>query len=86
MNAEILKEKLPTATIREIARWIREDWKKVFYGANPYLQAMMQMEKVSDKYGWDDGESIVLYFLANASTWRGPVARLVKAELNKRIK
>ena len=42
---------------------------------------MLQMDKVIDRYMYEDGRSIVRYFLANASTWRGPVAKVIKAEL-----
>lgn len=73
-------------TIRELANIIAKDWEKVYFGAVPYLQAMRTMETVNDNYGLDSGESIVLYFLANASTWRGEVARQVKKELKRRTK
>ncbi len=38
------------------------------------------------RYGADPGSSIVAYFLSNASTWKGPVAKMVKAELRQRAK
>jgi hypothetical protein len=37
-------------------------------------------------YGLDTGYSIVAYFLSNANTWKGDVARAVKKELKKRIR
>ena len=64
-----------------IAQEIRQDWRKVYFGAVPYLQAMATMDSPKDPYGADSGQSIVLYFLSNASTWRGEVARRVKKEL-----
>ena len=70
--------------LNEIARDIRQDWKKVNsvgYAAVPYLDAMGQLESISDNFYADSGRSVVLYFLANASTWRGPVARSIKKEL-----
>jgi hypothetical protein len=70
----------------EIAREIRQDWKQIYFGAVPYLQAMGSMESVRDSYGYDNGESIVLYFLSNATTWRGEAARRVKAELKALLK
>ncbi len=73
-------------TIAELATLIRSDWKKVYFGAVPYLDAMGQMDKVTDSYGLDPGKEIVNYFLANANTWRGEVARAVKKELNLRVK
>jgi hypothetical protein len=66
-----------------IAAEIRRDWKNVNYAAAPYLQAMAQMGSIKDNYGMDDGKGIVLYFLGNASSWRGDTAKRVKAELKK---
>ena len=70
----------------EIAREIRADWPNVYYAAAPYLRAMGQMSTVNDAYGHDDARTVVLYFLQNASTWRGPVARSLKAELKAMVK
>ena len=75
-----------TMSIDSIARVIRRNWTKVYFGAVPYLAAMAQMNSVSDNYGYDTGSSVVLYFLANANTWKGPVAREVKKELKRRCK
>ena len=69
-----------------IAREIARDWKKPYFGAVPYIQAMMTMDSPNDNYGYDPGHEIVLYFLANANTWRGEVARRVKAELKDMVK
>ena len=73
-------------TLNQIARKISNDWKNVNYAAKPYLSAMYQLETVKDKYGYDDGKSIVLYFLSNASAWRGDVAKQIKAHLKNLIK
>ena len=67
--------------IHEIARDIRKDWKKVYFGAQPYLDAMSTLDSINDQYYCDSAKSIVLYFLSNAQTWRGPVAKAIKAEL-----
>ena len=67
--------------ISEIARDIRKDWKNVNYAAKPYLAAMSDLSAIGDKYGDDSAKSVVLYFLCNASGWRGPVAKSIKAEL-----
>ena len=69
-----------------IAREIRATWAKPYFGAVPYLQAMASLESIRDAYGADDARGIVLYFLANATTWRGPDARRIKAELNAMLK
>jgi len=72
--------------ICQIAREIRSDWKKVYFGAVPYLSAMSSLTDINDSYGEDSAKSIVLYFLSNASTWRGAVAKRVKAELKSMVK
>lgn len=72
--------------LRIIAREIRADWEKVNYGAEPYLRAMSVLETLDDSYGYDSARSIVLYFLSNATTWRGETARRVKAELREALK
>jgi hypothetical protein len=71
--------------ISEIAREIRADWKNVYFGARPYLQAMEFINAPTDPYYEDNGKTIVLYFLANATAWRGETARRVKAELKQMI-
>lgn len=89
MNTENTEKKwvnLCDMTIAQIAKLIDKDWQKVNFAARPYLCAMYSLESVSDAYGYDSGKSIVAYFLANASTYRGEVAREIKKELNKRIK
>ena len=67
--------------LHEIAREIRRDWTKVNYAAKPYLEAMSCLDSIRDNYYNDSGRSVVLYFLANASTWRGETAKRIKAEL-----
>lgn len=67
--------------IHTIAEEIRRLWTKPYFGAVPYLDAMHSLNRISDNYGLDSGKSVVLYFLANASTWRGEDARRIKAEL-----
>lgn len=81
-----LEKDLPNLSLNSIAVIIDNDWSNVYFGAKPYLTALTQLETVNDNFGADSGKSIVIYFLSNAQTWRGDVARLVKAELNKRLK
>jgi hypothetical protein len=42
---------------------------------------MATLRSINDDYGCDSAHSIVIYFLSNATTWRGETARRVKAEL-----
>lgn len=72
----------PVRSLSEIAREIRSDWKNVNYAAKPYLEAMAELDTMQDMYGSDSADSIVGYFLNNASSWRGEVAKRVKKELN----
>lgn len=82
----ITQQELQTKKLYEIAGIIRNDWKNVNPAARPYLQAMQDLSSVEDKYILDSGTQIVAYFLCNASTWKGPIAREVKQYLNKLIK
>jgi hypothetical protein len=70
-----------TRPLHEIADEIVLNWPEPFFAAVPYLHAMRRVAKLTDHYGMDDGESLVRYFLSNAKTWRGDVARRIKAEL-----
>lgn len=69
-----------------IAAEIRRDWQRPYFGAVPYLSAMAELDSVEDRYYYESAASIVRYFLANATTWRGETARRVKAELKTMIK
>lgn len=68
-----------------IAKEIKENWKNVYFGAEPYLQAMFSLQTIDDYYYQDSADEIIRYFLANAMTWRGEVARRIKKELNSMI-
>jgi len=72
--------------IYEIANEIYADWKKPYFGAVPYLEAMRELNHITDTYGYDDAKSVILYFLANASSWRGETAKRIKAELKAMAK
>ena len=72
--------------IFEIAKEIKSDWKKPYFGAIPYLDAMGSLSTVNDKFYSDSAKSIINYFLANASTWRGETAKRIKTELKQLIK
>jgi hypothetical protein len=71
--------------IHEISREITRTWTRPYYAALPYLEAMRRLETVKDMYGHDSGQSIVLRFLGNARTWKGPDARRIKAELKAHL-
>ena len=76
-----------TRSLGTIAKEIFRDWQeKVYFGARPYLEAMTTLDNIDSEFGCDSGASIVRYFLANASTWRGAKAREIKKELNNMLK
>jgi hypothetical protein len=67
----------------EIAEDIYKNWSNIYFGAIPYLHAMMQLRDINDKYLYDDASSVVRYFLSNASSFRGPMAKQLKNELKQ---
>lgn len=71
--------------IGEIAAEIEADWRKPYFGAIPYIEAMRMMGSATDlataSFADDPADEVVIRFLSNAQTWRGQVARLIKAEL-----
>lgn len=78
---------IPNGTpLSRIAQIIKDDWKNLSPHAKPYVDAMSCIKTVNDEYGCDMGVSVVFYFLSNASSWRGEVARTVKAHLKQLVK
>lgn len=70
-----------TRSLSEIATDINAYWPKPYFGAVPYIEAMSSLTSIHDHYFMDSAKSVVLYFLANATTWKGEHARRIKAEL-----
>jgi hypothetical protein len=72
--------------LSSIAYDISKEWgNKTNYAAKPYLSALKGLESISDHYGYDSARSIVLYFLGNASSFRGDAAKSLKAELKQHL-
>lgn len=69
--------------LSEIAKDILQHWKNPYFGAKPYIQAMLLIHSSDPKapYLAESAEDIVAYFLANATSFRGEDARRIKAEL-----
>ena len=76
-----MREKATPRAIHAIAADIAAAWPKPYFGAVPYLEAKHGLGGIEEHYGLDPAKSIVLYFLANAATFRGAEARALKAEL-----
>ena len=75
-----------TRTLHAIAKEISNDWgSKVNYGAKPYLMEMHHISDIDDSVGCENGRTMVLYFLSNASSWRGETAKRVKLELKSMV-
>lgn len=72
--------------IRTIANDICKDWQKMPYNAKVYIPALYSLSSVNDNYGLDSGRSIINYFLANASGWKGERAKAIKLELKQLLK
>jgi hypothetical protein len=72
--------------ISSIAYDIKKAWTKPYFGAKPYLDAMVHLNTINDKYYEDTAQSVVMYFLANASTFRGNDAKVLKLELKNLLK
>jgi hypothetical protein len=73
-----------------IAAEIAADWRPVWFGAVPYVRAMLELDSTvntlrSTFYGADRADEIVQRFLGNAGTWKGDTARRIKAELRARL-
>lgn len=73
-------------SLREITSEIKKLWNPMSPYARPYFNAMLELESINDRYMYDSGKSIVLYFLANAGSWRGEDARRIKKELKEMCK
>lgn len=72
--------------VNTIANEILSIWGKPYFGAIPYLNAMQNLHTINDMYMYDDGKSIVRYFLSNASTFKGEDAKRLKLELKSLLK
>lgn len=84
-HAHMCDDCVATRSLRVIAEEIRASWENVSPHAEPYLEAMGELDDVDDYFFYDDGKGIVLRFLGNATTWRGEHARRIKAELKQLV-
>lgn len=75
-------------TFREIATEIMSLWAKPYFGAVPYIEAMLELNTSDPKapYLFERADDIVLRFLCNAQTFRGEDAKRIKAELKAMLK
>jgi len=73
-------------TVSEIAYAIAKDWQNISPYAKDYLNAMKEITDIDGNYYADSAKSVVLYFLANASSYRGENARAYKSLLKAMVK
>jgi len=63
---------------------VKADWGgKVYFGAVPYLQALLEMDSFDQQYYQEYGRHIGLRFLGQAFSYRGPVAKAVKLRIKE---
>lgn len=74
-------------TFQQIAKDIKSTWLNVYFGAVPYLEALLTLNTTDPNalYGIETAGDITRYFLANAQTFRGADARRLKAELKQML-
>jgi len=82
---EMTKPEKVERPLFEIAREIRKEWKNVYFGAVPYLDAMSTLSTINDKYYMDSADSIVRYFISNADHWKGDTSLRILNELRVMI-
>lgn len=74
-------------TFQQIARDVKSTWMNVYFGAVPYLEALLTLDTTDPEalYGIEKAGDIARYFLANAQIFRGADARRLKEELKTLI-
>ena len=64
------------------ATWVDKNGKpNVNYAAVPYLEALRDLDKITDMYGCDSAKYIITYFIGNAAAFKGEAATALKNEL-----
>lgn len=76
----------PPRPICRIAQDIKREWRHISPHARPYLEAMLRLSDISDRYICESASDIISRFLCNASSFRGEGARTLKQELKNLIK
>jgi len=70
-----------TRPLDEIAAEIQSQWRTLSFAAVGPVAAMRHLRDIDDAYGSRAGRAVVRDFLGSATSWRGPAARRIKAEL-----
>jgi hypothetical protein len=61
-------------SLSDISKEIAADWTALHGAAQPYIDAMSQLQSAGQRYGVETGSDMIQGFLNNAQTWRGKVA------------
>lgn len=71
----------------EIAREIKEDasHRAFWWKAEPYVSAMLKIDKITDMYMYEPADMVVRYALGNLMGWRGIKAKAIKDELRSML-
>jgi len=73
--------------LNTIAAEIKSDWRTRLNGAAvPYIEGLSELRDPRDQWFRETGADAIRGFLNNAQSWRGDVARRVKAELRAILK
>lgn len=84
MNMPADKQKRP---LYEIAEEIRNETaaSAFWWKAQPYVEAMLSLNKITDMYMFEPADMVVRYALGNLMGWRGDKAKAIKAELREML-
>ena len=67
--------------LSEIALEIQDKWRQLSYAAVTPVAAMRHLRHIDDRYAGHPGRAVVRDFLGCSTSWTGPAARRIKAEL-----
>jgi hypothetical protein len=82
-NETKMMVKLSKMSIKEIAKFIIDDWGKTSKVPRHYLEPMLEIETLDEMYYADTAYSVVAYFVSSASGWKGFNARVTKKYLKE---
>lgn len=67
--------------LSEIALEIQDKWRQLSYAAVTPVAAMRHLRHIDDRYAGHPARAVVRDFLGCSTSWTGPAARRIKAEL-----
>jgi len=77
-----MREQRPeTRPLSEIAHEIQKEWRSLSFAAVTPVAAMHHLRHIDDRYAGNPARAVVRDFLGCSTSWTGPTARRIKAEL-----